>query len=94
MILASVDIQTFSTLISTIGFPIACCVFMAWYMTDTAKKHREEVQEINKQHTEEVKEINRLHKEEVANMTEAVNNNTRVLERLCVIMTGGTTYEN
>ena len=94
MILANVDVQTFSTLISTIGFPIACCVFMALYMTDTSKKHREEVQEINKQHTEEVKELNRLHKEEVANMTEAVNNNTRVLERLCVIMTGGTTYEN
>ena len=94
MILANVDVQTFSSLISTIGFPIACCVFMAWYMADTSKKHREEVQEINKQNTEEVKELNRLHKEEVANMTEAVNNNTRVLERLCTIMTGGATYEN
>ena len=94
MILANVDVQTCSSLISTIGFPIACCVFMAWYMTDISKKHREEVQEINKQHTEEVKELNRLHKEEVANMTEAVNNNTRVLERLCTIMTGGATYEN
>ena len=94
MILANVDVQTFSTLISTIGFPIACCVFMAWYMTDISKKHREEVQELNKQHTEDIRELNRLHKEEVANMTEAVNNNTIVLERLCVSMTGGNTHEN
>jgi len=88
------EVSTLGSLISTLGFPIACCAYMAWYLTDNASKHREEIKELNKQHTEEIKELNRIHKEEVANMTEAVNNNTVVLERLCVILTGGGTIEN
>lgn len=54
------DIQTITTVITTVGFPIAVCIICFWY--------------INKQ-TE-------THKEETKALTEAVNNNNTLLQRL------------
>ena len=48
------------------------CLLMAWYVYDTNKKHREEVDKLNEQHKEEMKQV-----------TEALNNNTLALQRLC-----------
>ena len=45
------DAQTFTTLISTVGFPIACAGFMGWFIfhiyntwTDENRKNMEQVQ--------------------------------------------------
>lgn len=54
------DIQTITTVITTVGFPIAVCIICFWY--------------INKQ-TE-------THKEETKALTDAVNNNNTLLQRL------------
>lgn len=54
------DIQTITTIITTVGFPIAVCIICFWY--------------INKQ-TE-------THKEETKALTDAVNNNNTLLQRL------------
>lgn len=54
------DVQTITTIITTVGFPIAVCLICFWY--------------INKQ-TE-------VHKEETKAMTEAINNNNTLLQRL------------
>lgn len=54
------DIQTITTVITTVGFPIAVCIICFWY--------------INKQ-TE-------THKEETKALTDAVNNNNALLQRL------------
>ena len=58
--------------ISTVGFPIAMCVFLCWYVKDSTEKNREEVNKINADH-----------KEEVANITTALENNTIALTKLC-----------
>ena len=58
--------------ISTVGFPIAMCIFLCWYVKDSTEKNREE---LNK--------INAGHKEEVANITTALENNTIALTKLC-----------
>lgn len=54
------DIQTITTVITTVGFPIAVCIICFWY--------------INKQ-TE-------IHKEETKALTDAINNNNVLLQRL------------
>lgn len=64
--------NTLSKLIASYGFPIVMCLLMAWYVYDTNKKHREEVDKLNEQHKEEMKQV-----------TEALNNNTLALQRLC-----------
>ena len=58
--------------IGTIGFPIAGCVFMAYYIKYITDKHREEVKELNEQHRVEMGEV-----------TQAINNNTLALTKLC-----------
>lgn len=54
------DIQTITTVITTVGFPIAVCIICFWY--------------INK--------MTETHKEETKALTEAVNNNNTLLQRL------------
>lgn len=60
------------TLISTLGFPIVACIGLGWYVKHTTDQYREDVKEIQKEH-----------KEEISKVTEALNNNTLALQRLC-----------
>ena len=54
------DVNVITSLIGSLGFPIACCIALFWYMTKMAKQHKEEMDK----------------------MSEAINNNTNVMNRL------------
>lgn len=64
------------SLIGNVAFPIVACVAMGWYVKDTTDKQREDTINLNKQHTDEMM----MFKDEIK---EALNNNTRALEKLC-----------
>ncbi len=66
------DAQGIITIISTVGFPIACAVAMMWYVKYTTDKHREEITRLNTDHKQELSEV-----------TQALNNNTLVIQKLC-----------
>ena len=66
------DASSIVTVVSQVGFPIAMCLVMAWYVKDTSEKHREEVRQLNERHNEEMQQV-----------TAALNNNTLALQRLC-----------
>ena len=55
------DASSIITVVSQVGFPIAMCLVMAWY----------------------VKYTNDQHKEEIDKITEALNNNTLAVQKLC-----------
>lgn len=57
----AMDMNTITTAISTLGFPIVMCGAMFWYM---------------------IKEKD-AHKAEMDSVTEALNNNTMILQKLC-----------
>ena len=59
-------------IVTSVGFPIVACSAMGWYVKDTNEKHREEVRQLNNQHKEEMEQV-----------TEALNNNTLALQKLC-----------
>lgn len=63
--------------ISTVGFPIAMCLVLAWYVNSTEKAHREQITAMAQ-----------MHKEEASKMTEALNNNTLTIQRLVDILSG------
>lgn len=42
------DISSVSQLVSTVGFPIAMCALMGYYIKYTEDKHREEIGELTK----------------------------------------------
>jgi len=59
-------------LISSLGFPVVACIAMGWYVKLQTTNYREDVKQLQIQH-----------KEEIASVTEALNNNTLVLQKLC-----------
>lgn len=65
------DIQTIATLIGTLGFPIVACCGMAYFFA-----------KVNDNYRSDIKEIQATHKEEISGMTEAINNNTLVIQKL------------
>lgn len=60
------------TIVTSVGFPIVACGAMAWYVKYISDRHSTEVQQLNEQHQEEMKQV-----------TEALNNNTLALQKLC-----------
>lgn len=66
------NINDILTAVTTVGFPIVCCGAMMYYVKYTTDKHREETETLNTQHRDEMKEV-----------TNAINNNTLALQKLC-----------
>lgn len=52
-------------------FPIAACLGMAWFFN-----------KVNDNYRQDIKELQATHREETKSLTEAVNNNTLVIQRL------------
>ena len=65
------DIQMILTAIGTVGFPIVACCAMAYFFA-----------KVNDNYRNDIKELNASHKEEVKAMTEAISNNTLVIQKL------------
>ena len=69
------DVQMVIQAVTQVGFPIVCCVAMAWYVKYSTDKNREDVTRLNDQHKQEMNEV-----------TQAINNNTIALTKLCDIV--------
>lgn len=70
------DITQIITAISTVGFPIVCCIGMGWYVKYSNDRTREDTKELNQLHTQEMQAFKN-------ELKEAINNNTIALTRLC-----------
>lgn len=55
------DMSAVTSLISSVGFPIACCIYLIYSNNKTAEKHAEEVEKLRV----------------------TVDNNTKVMLKLC-----------
>lgn len=69
------DFNVLIQFISSVGFPIACCGAMMYYVKYVTDKNREDLQHIMETHHEEMR-----------GMEQAVNNNTVALTELRVLM--------
>ena len=72
------DAGTIGALISSIGFPILACIYMARWITKQMDSYREDI-----------KEIQQNHKEEIARVTDALDNNTKALNELSAYIRKG-----
>lgn len=59
------------TAISSLGFPIVACIGMGWYVKYQTDNN-----------TKEVTEMRTEHKQEIDKVTQALNNNTLVIQKL------------
>lgn len=65
------NVGELSQLISSIGFPIAMCVLMCYYIKYTQDNYRSDINDLNEKH-----------KEESTKLVQAINNNTIVIKEL------------
>lgn len=71
------DIQVLMQAVTSVGFPIVCCGAMMWYVKYSTDKNREEVASLNAAHAKEMSEV-----------TQAINNNTLAVQKLCDALGG------
>ena len=74
--------QDFVNIIQSVGFPIACAVAMFILLHNEQKSHREETEELNKTITELKISFNSAINDQERTITEAINNNTLVIQKL------------
>ena len=65
------DANVIITMIGSLGFPIVACIFIAIFFSKTQDNYRNDI-----------KEMQAAHKAETDKMTEAINNNNLLLQRL------------
>lgn len=58
------DINTITSIISTVGFPIACCIYLVYNQNKAEERHKEEVDKLR----------------------ESLDNNTKVMNKICMIL--------
>lgn len=66
------EINNIITIISSVGFPIVACIGMGWFVKYQTDNNNKEVAEMRKEHNEEINKV-----------TDALNNNTLALQKLC-----------
>ena len=65
------DANVIITMIGSLGFPIVACIFIAIFFSRTQDNYRADI-----------KEMQSMHKVETDKMTEAINNNNVLLQRI------------
>lgn len=65
------DVNAIITLIGSLGFPIVACIGMAYFFA-----------KVNDNYRTDIKDMGNMHKLEIDKLTEAVNNNSVVIQRL------------
>jgi len=58
------DFSSITNIVSTVGFPIACCIYLIYTNNKTAEKHADEVEKLR----------------------QTVENNTKVMVKLCTVL--------
>lgn len=74
--------QDIITIIQTVGFPIACAVAMFLMLQSEQKSHKEETEKLNVTITELKISFNNAIYEQDQSITQAINNNTLVIQKL------------
>lgn len=74
--------QDVVTIIQTVGFPIACAIAMFMMLQSEQKAHREETEKLTATINEMKMAFNDAIHDQESNITEAINNNTLVIQKL------------
>lgn len=72
------DINTIIAAIGSLGFPIVACCAMAYFFA-----------KVNENYRTDIKEMTTSHRAEIDKLTEAINNNTIVIQKLIDKMEDG-----
>ena len=72
------DASTIVSLVGSLGFPVAACIYMAGYVRKQVDVYRADI-----------KDLQQAHKDEIGKVTEALDNNTKALTELSIYIKEG-----
>lgn len=75
-------VEVITTLISQLGFPVAMCIILFYSLNQERKDHRASEETINRSIVELKETFTQTIHGQQEKMTEAINNNTLVMQRL------------
>ena len=67
------NISDVAAIVSSIGFPILACIYLAKYFAKMQEQHRTEMKEARQEYAEQIKEIMQQHKAEADTMRDAID---------------------
>lgn len=74
--------QDIISIIQTVGFPIACAIAMFMMLKKETEAHKEESERLSNTITEMKLAFNNAIHDQESSITEAINNNTLVIQKL------------
>ena len=77
------------TAISTVGFPIAACIFMALYIKKKDDKTAAEFKEQREKHDSEIKDLRETFTTTTNDLKQAIDNNTKIITELLFYLKRG-----
>ena len=94
------NVNIWTNVISTVGFPIFCAVALGFMFYRTLKAHREEMRQMRSEQTAEIKnmrdeqsqqlaDIRNEHKEEIKELTKAVDQLTDFVKEFVTLVREG-----
>lgn len=76
--------DTFASIVSNIGFPIACVIGLGWYIKYITDKHSKETELLVSKHESEVTKLQESHEKQTKELKESFDKNTSVLTELVI----------
>ena len=70
--------STIVSLVGSLGFPVAACIYRAGYVRKQVDVYRTDI-----------KDLQQAHKDEISKVTEALDNNTKALMELSIYIKEG-----
>ena len=74
--------DTIVTLVSSLGFPICCCVALGYFIVKYMSKVVDQLEADRKDYKEQLEAERKEHKLEVDNLAKVIENNTLVLQKI------------
>ena len=75
-------------IITSVGFPIACCIALCWYIVVQTKEFREEIKRMRDEQNAEMREVRRDHQQEIRDLKKSIDRNSDLLSQLLVKLGG------
>ena len=82
--------EVWSNLISHLGFPLAACIALGFFVYKMWQRQSEEADKMTKQFTETVERLTESHHEEMKGIQQALTDNTIVMNKLIAKLDGTT----
>lgn len=82
--------EVWSNLISKLGFPLAACIALGFFVYKMWQRQSEEADKMTKQFTETVERLTESHHEEMKGIQQALTDNTIVMNKLIAKLDGTT----